>query len=254
MGFGQVLVVGVALGSTSCVGLFGVWRGDSGARGERMRAYELTVMCKGCTTEELYVGAPSSCSSTSPANLHPAVFDRTSFGQWETVRRADLDLSFEKPSGLRTLGSSTSVLIQLHGVRARSVFPSDTQYLVVIAIEKYSKEQWQAEQAFQMRINRKVKDEKWLDFRQWAYSSLSPEVSMRERDAVRYYRRTITNEHGAVVTVSTEYIPKVPSTIAEDDAAIRRIMSSVAFIAEKKAGSGPSAGPKAVPREEKQGE
>jgi len=175
----------------------------------------------------------SSCSSTPPPKTYPATFHRTSLDQWETVERPDLRLSFEKPRGLRTLGSSTSVLIQLHGVSVKSTFPSDTQYLITISIDMYSKEEWESDAAFQMKINKKVKDEKWLDFRQWAYSSLNPEVTMRERDGARYYRRSITNNQGTVVRVSTEYIPRVPEMIAEDDAAIRRIMSSVAFMAEK---------------------
>jgi len=166
--------------------------------------------------------------------MYPATFHRTSFDQWETVKRPDLGLSFEKPKGLKTLGSSTSVLIQLHGVSAQSTFPSDTQYLITISIDTYSREEWASDLAFQMKINEKVRDKNWLDFRQWAYTSLNSDVTTWERDGERLYRRAITNSQGMVVRVSTEYILKISNMIDEDDASIRRIMSSVEFIEEKK--------------------
>lgn len=172
----------------------------------------------------------SSCSSSPPSKTYLATFHRTSLDQWETVERPDLGLSFEKPRGLRTLGSSTSVLIQMHGVSARSTFPSDTQYLITIAIDVYTKQEWREKEDFEKVVNDGITNTQWLDFRLWAYSSLNPEVTMRERDGARYYRRSIINNQGVVVRVSTEYIPQVTEMIAEDDAAIRRIMSSVRLI------------------------
>lgn len=183
-----------------------------------------------------FVGLITLCSCSSPSShrTYPATIRRTPFERWETTQVSELGLSLEKPSGLRLMGSSRSILIQLHGVSAQSTFPSDTQYLITISINMYSKEEWESEAAFQMKINNKVKDEKWLYFRQWAYSSLIPEVTMREHDGERYYRRALVNPSGAVVKISAEYIPKFPEKIAEDDAAIRRIISSVAFIEDKK--------------------
>lgn len=173
-----------------------------------------------------------SCTSVPSQNTYPVTFHRTSLDQWETASRPDLGLSLEKPRGLRILGSSTSILIQLHGVSAKSTFPSDTQYLITISIDRYTKLEWGEKQEFEKVVNDGITDSQWLDFRQWAYSSLNPEVAMRERDGERYYRRSITNNQGVVVRVSTEYIPRVPEMIAEDDAAIRRIMSSVRFMNE----------------------
>ena len=176
-----------------------------------------------------------SCTTPPPPETYPATFHRTSFDQWETVERPDLGLTFEKPKGLRTLGSSTSVLIQLHGVSAQSAFPSDTQYLITVSIDAYSKEEWgtrfgnlsKIDPSIEERARNDAKVRAWVGFKKWAYS-FSPEVTMREYHGERYYRRAFTNNTGTIVEINTEYIPRVPEMIAEDDAAIRRIMSSVA--------------------------
>jgi hypothetical protein len=149
-------------------------------------------------------------------------------------------LSFEKPRGVRTLGSSTSVLIQLHGLSAQSTFPSDTQYLITLAIDIYTKKEWDArfgnlvrgDPSIEEKARNDAKVHDWLEFKKWAYS-LNPEITMREYHEERYYRRVVTNDLGTIVEINTEYIPRVPEMIAGDDAAIRRIMSSVAFMAEK---------------------
>lgn len=181
-----------------------------------------------------------SCSSAPPRKTYPATFHRTSLDQWETVERPDLRLSFEKPRGLRTLGSSTSVLIQLHGVSTKSTFPSDTQYLITISIDVYTKKEWDARFGNLVKVDPSIEEKArndpkvrdWLEFKKWAYS-LNPEITMREYHEERYYRRVFTNDLGTIVEINTEYIPRVPEMIAEDDAAIRRIMSSVAFMTEK---------------------
>jgi hypothetical protein len=182
----------------------------------------------------------SSCSGTPPRNTYPATFHRTSLDQWETVERPDLRLSFEKPKGLRTLGSSTSILIQLHGVSGQSTFPSDTQYLITISIDVYSKTEWETRFGNLVKVDPSIEEKArndakvrdWLEFKKWAYS-LKSEITMREYHEERYYRRAFTNDLGTIVEINTEYIPQVPEMIAGDDAAIRRIMSSVAFMAEK---------------------
>lgn len=181
------------------------------------------------------------CSSASQRKTYPATFHRTSFEQWEKVERPDLGLSFEKPRGLRTLGSSTSILIQLHGVSAQSTFPSDTQYLITITIEMYSKAEWEARFANLVKIDPAIEERarndstvrEWLEFKKWGYS-LDPEITMREYHRERYYRRAVKNGLESIVEINTEYVPRVPEMIPEDDAAIRRIMSSVAFVTEKK--------------------
>ena len=131
-----------------------------------------------------------------------------------------------------------SVLIQMHGVSAKATFPPDTQYLITISIDRYTKQEWDKKQDFEKVVNDGISNTQWLNFRQWAYSSLNSEVTMRERDGERYYRRAITNSEGTVVRVSAEYIPKIPEMIVEDDTAIRRIMSAVKFIDRGDGGDG----------------
>jgi len=179
----------------------------------------------------------SSCSSAPPRATYPATFHRTSLDQWEKVDCPDIGLSFEKPKGLRTLGSSTSVLLQLHGVSAKSTFPSDPQYRITISIDVYSKKEWETrfenlvkgDPSIEERARNDVKVRDWLDFTKWAYS-LNPEVTMREYHGERYYRRVFTNNLEAIVEINTEYIPRAPEMVASDDVAIRRIMSSVTFM------------------------
>mgnify|MGYP000855890443 CR=1 FL=1 len=162
----------------------------------------------------------SSCSSAPPSKTYQATFHRTSLNQWETVGRPDLGLSFEKPRGLRTLGSPTSVLIQLHGVSAQSPFPSDTQYLITISIDVFTKKEWdtrfgnlvKVDPLIQERARNDAKVREWLEFKKWAYS-LNPEITMRIYHEERYYRRALTSDQGTIVEINTEYIPRVPEMI-----------------------------------------
>ena len=182
----------------------------------------LTCLC--C----LGVGCQSSNVSSAPR----ATLSKSDFGSWDEYQSKVLDLRFEKPAGRQNIQEGGRTLtMYLHGVSVGTAFPSDTQYLITIAFEKYNKEAWVRDQKSQQKLNEKIKDPAWREFRQWAHS-LHDRVSMKELDGHKYYRRTLALPDGGGVTISTEYIPVDADMIEADDAAIRRIMSSAEYVNE----------------------
>lgn len=187
----------------------------------------------------------SACSSGLPRPSVAARVHRTQLDDWMVRDVAAMGLRFECPRGDNTLVSPDSVLIELHGVTVPSI-PSDTQYLITISIKTFSKEYWTSAQEREEKTNKELEKtignnpnaRLWLEFNKWFYYSMSPEVSMRENAGSRYYRRVFDNKRGKVVKISAEFVPRMDDSIAKDDAAIRRIMSSVQCIKVEESTSG----------------
>ncbi len=190
-----------------------------------MRFVVTLLVCACC----LCVG----CSRPYISSVPSATLSGSDFDSWDEYKSKVLDIRFEKPAGRQNIQEGGQTLtMHLHGLSVGTSFPSDTQCLITISFKKYEKEAWDRDQKSQEKLNEKIKDPAWREFRQWAHS-LHNQVSMKELDGHKYYRRTLNLPNGDVVTISTEYIPINTGMIEADDTAIRRIMSSAEYVDEQ---------------------
>lgn len=183
-----------------------------------------------------YVLICAGCAQTTPMSpSHAASFVRSSFDSWETYESKQLGIQFEKPAGRQNLQEGGRTLtLYLHGVSVATSFPSDTQYLITFSVEKYTKQEWQSrfgnmtkvDPSLEKRAKTDPKVREWVEFRKWFYS-LNPEVTMRNHQGRKYYRRSLVYDQNTIININTEYVPVDESVIAEDDITIRRMMATV---------------------------
>ncbi len=156
-------------------------------------------------------------------------YTRNSFAAWENYQSGRLGIMFQRPVGdLNIQEGGQGLSIYMHRVIVATPFPSDPQYLVTISVKKYTNEEWQEYRDYHEKLNERLADGEHRQFRQWAHA-VHQRVASKESKGRRYYRRTLQKLNGIAIKVEGEYILADPDAVTDDDAAIRRIISSVTF-------------------------